>query len=114
MTQQLSLDLSTRPVAYQAHSKTSKAAGVSVAPKAGTKRGILLEFLRGRGKAGATDEEMQSMVPMVANTQRPRRVELVQGQHVRDSGRTRKTCSGDDAVVWCATEFCSGGGMPNA
>lgn len=114
MTQQLAFDLSPRPVAYQAHSKTSKAASLKVAPKAGTMRWVLLEFLRGRGQTGATDEEMQSMVPMVANTQRPRRVELVKGLHIEDSGRTRKTCGGDDAVVWCAAEFCSGGGMPNA
>jgi len=89
-------------VPYQPHSKTSKDAALRVLPKAGTKRSILLEFLRGRGLVGATDEEMQSMVPMAANTQRPRRVELALGHHIKDSGRTRQTISGDHAVVWIA------------
>jgi hypothetical protein len=48
---------------------------------------------------------MQSSLPMNPNTQRPRRVELVQGLWVVDSGRTRKTMGGDEAVVWVATEF---------
>lgn len=95
-------------IAYQPHSKTSKDAALRALPRVGTKRSILLEFLRGRGLVGATDEEMQTMVPMAANTQRPRRVELAQGLHIKDSGRTRKTISGDDAVVWCVAVASKG------
>jgi hypothetical protein len=101
---QLSFDLSPRP-AYQAHSKTSKAAAFNAQPKSGTKRAILLDFIQRQRHLGATDEEMQSSLPMNPNTQRPRRVELVQGLWVVDSGRTRKTMGGDEAVVWVATEF---------
>ena len=92
---------------YQAHSVTSKAASLSAEPTAGTKRAILLAFLRGRGIEGATDEEMQLIVPMAQNTQRPRRRELVKGLFVTDSGKTRKTVGGDVATVWIVKEFRS-------
>lgn len=101
----LNLVEKARKAPFQRHSSTSKAAAISAEPLAGTKRAILLAFLRGRGKEGATDEEMQASVPMNPNTQRPRRVELVQGNFVAASGRTRKTAGGDDAVVWIASEF---------
>lgn len=93
------------PAPFQRHSATSKAAALSAEPTAGTKRAIALAFLRGRGLVGATDEEMQELIPLTPNTQRPRRVELVKGKFVVDSGRTRKTRGGDDAVVWLAAEF---------
>ena len=86
----------------QRHSPTSRAAALAAEPHAGTKRAILLAFLRGRGDLGATDEEMQVCVPMSPNTQRPRRVELVEGRHIENSGRIRKTMGGVDAVVWIA------------
>jgi hypothetical protein len=101
----INFDFTPRSAPFQRHSSTSKAAALSAEPMAGTKRAILLGFLRGRGAAGATDEEMQTTVPMNPNTQRPRRVELVQGTFVVDSGRTRKTAGGDEAVVWVACEF---------
>lgn len=97
---QLAFDLTPRRSVYQPNSPTSKAAALRVEPSTGTKRWILLVYLRGCGPTGATDEEMQRHAPMNANTQRPRRVELV-----KDSGHTRKTLGGDDAVVWVAVEF---------
>ena len=103
--QQLGFDLSPRATPYQSHSATSKAAALSAEPSSGTKRGLLLAFLRGRGATGATDEEMQFLVPMNPNTQRPRRVELVQGGFIEDSHRTRPTLGGDDAVVWVCREY---------
>ena len=102
---QLAFDLAPRSTPFQIHSKTSIAASLSAQPKAGTKRAILLEFIQRQRHLGATDEEMQASLPMNPNTQRPRRVELVQGRFVLDSGRTRKTVGGDEAVVWVATEF---------
>lgn len=98
----ISFDFEPRKAPYQRHSATSKAAALSAEPQGGTKRAILLAFLRGRGLTGATDEEMQASVPMNANTQRPRRVELVQGHFIEDSKRTRATMGGDQAVVWVA------------
>lgn len=107
MLEQLSMsfDFSPRAAPFQRHSATSRSAALSAEPAAGTKRALLLAFLRGRGLAGATDEEMQTVVPMNANTQRPRRVELVQGHFIQDSKRTRATVGGDQAVVWVAKEF---------
>lgn len=101
----MNLDMTPRRAPYARGSATSKAASLSVEPTTGTKRAILLAFLRGCGAAGATDEEMQLNVPMNQNTQRPRRIELVKGLFVIDSGNTRKTVGGDDATVWIAKEF---------
>lgn len=93
-----------KPVPHQRHSPTSCAAADRVAPKAGTKRAQVLDYIR--SCSGATDEEMQQCIPMSPNTQRPRRVELLDAGFIRDSGRTRKTAGGDDAVVWVAVFAC--------
>ena len=90
---------------FQRHSATSRAAAVGIEPVAGTRRAKVLAYLRDCGRQGATDEEMQQRMPMSANTQRPRRVELVQGHFAVNSGRTRATVGGDEAVVWVAAEF---------
>ena len=87
---------------YQRHSATSKAAAAGVEPTAGTKRAKVLEYIRSCSAQGATDEEMQQCIPMLSNTQRPRRVELLKAGLIVDSGLTRKTVGGDDAVVWRA------------
>ena len=87
---------------YQSHSETSRAAAEAIASKAGTIRRVILDFLVGLGDHGATDEEIQTGLVMGANTQRPRRVELVRAGLVVDSGKTRPTLSGKAAVVWVA------------
>lgn len=81
------------------HPDTSKQAALRIAPKTGTKRATVLAAIT-RSADGLTDEEMQQQIPMSANTQRPRRVELVEGGFIRDSGRRRKTSSDDLAIVW--------------
>lgn len=96
---QAALDFDARP-RYVRTSDTSRAAQASAEPKAGTKRAIVLAFIRGRGAEGATDEEIQTGLPLSPNTQRPRRVELVDARLIRDSGRRRPTVGGDMAVVW--------------
>lgn len=101
---QLAMDFTAAPAPYQRHSRTSAAAAQNIEPKTGTKRALVLAFLRGRGAAGATDEEMQQQIPMPSNTQRPRRVELVAARLIKDSGRERNTSGGDAAVVWVAVE----------
>jgi len=90
---------------YQSKSPTSRAAAEAIAPRAGTLRRAVLDFLVGLGDHGATDEEMQTALKMGANTQRPRRVELVAGGFVVDSDQTRPTMSGKAATVWIATEY---------
>jgi hypothetical protein len=70
-------------------------------PAVGTLRRQLLDWLRLQPD-GATDEEMQTGVPMKPSTQRPRRVELLEGGLILDSGAKRKCESGREAVVWKA------------
>lgn len=91
------------PPPRQRRSRSSRAAADVVEPKVKTRREQVLDYLKGCGDAGATDEEMQARIPMGANTQRPRRVELVAALLVRDSGKTRITSGGDQAVVWITT-----------
>ena len=88
--------------AYQSHSPTSMAAAVEIAAKAPTLRGQVLRSLRDDGPA--TDEQIQQRLGMGANTERPRRRELQKLGLVVDSGRTRPTLSGRQAVVWAVAE----------
>lgn len=82
------------------HSATSKAAAENIESKAATLRAKVLNFIRRQGAQGATDEEIQRALRMPGNTQRPRRRELEQMSRIADSGITRPTSSGRQAVVW--------------
>lgn len=82
----------------QRHSETSIAAAVAIKPKVGSLHARVLTYLRDCGPA--TDEEMQTGIPMGANTQRPRRRELEMGGLIADSGKRRANSSGKMAVVW--------------
>lgn len=55
-------------------------------------------FLKAHGPA--TDEEMQSNIPMAANTQRPRRRDLQLNGLVVPTGEFRRTRAGRKAMVW--------------
>lgn len=89
---------------------TSAAALQLVAPKAGTQRELVLIVVRGeqgnltsRPAAGLTDVELAYRTGLPANSVRPRRVELVDGGWLEDSGQRRKH-NGRDHVVWTLTE----------
>ena len=87
----------------QAHSPTSVAAAKSIKKSIGPSHRRILEILAWmpwNDDGGWTDEEMQDHLDMGANTQRPRRCELVALGKIKDSGKTRPTRSGRDAVVW--------------
>lgn len=88
---------------YQRHSTTSHDAATRIEPAADTLRAEVYAFLRRTDLRGATDEEIAEALKMAGNTERPRRVELVDGGHVVDSLRRRKTHSGRNAVVWITT-----------
>ena len=81
-------------------SPTSEAAAEGIVPRAATLRRAVFDFIRSHGQWGATDEEGIEGTGIVASTYRPRRVELVTGGLVRDSGRTRPTKANRQAVVW--------------
>ena len=84
----------------QRHSRTSRAAAGSIKPRIGPLHRRILDFLDRRGSLGATDEEMQQVLDMAANTQRPRRRELQLAGRVEDSGAERLTKAARRAVVW--------------
>lgn len=63
-------------------------------------KGLVFAFLVGRGADGATDQEMQLGLGLHANSQAPRRVDLVREGVVVNTGKRRKTSSGHTAIVW--------------
>ncbi len=89
-------------LAHQSHSETSLAAAIAYAGRATTARERVFRLLEGSSE-GLTDEELQTLLGMSANTQRPRRVELERAGLVQDSGLTRETSAGMLAVVWVVT-----------
>lgn len=87
---------------FQGHSRTSYLAAVSIAPSAGTLRAEVYSCLMRAGLSGMTDEELCDALRMGGSTERPRRVELVDGGWVVDSRARRFVRSGRLAVVWRA------------
>lgn len=83
----------------QAHSPTSRAAAESIRHKIGPLHRRILVYLE-LCLLGATDEQMQDALKLGGNTLRPRRRELQLMNKIRDSGQTRPTQSGRQAVVW--------------
>ena len=90
---------------YQPHSATSTSAAKAIEPVAGTQRALIVERIRDAQSLGMTDGEIQYECEMAGDTVRPRRGELQKDGLIVDSGRTRKTASGRDAVVWVAVEY---------
>ncbi len=83
--------------------ETQRQAAIAAYPATGTWRLRVLKAVVAAGEHGRTDEELQAELGLNPSTQRPRRVELVEGGLVADSGRRRLTRSGRLAVVWVAT-----------
>lgn len=84
----------------QPHSPTSKAAAEAIEPAVGTLQARVLAYIRQCGLCGATDDELQRFLEMDPSTERPRRIELQRKGLIRDSGKTRPTRSGRQAIVW--------------
>lgn len=83
---------------------TQRQAAVAIYPASGTARRRVLDAIALSGDGGLTDEDMQDALNMNPSTQRPRRVELVEGGWVEDSGKRRSTASQRDAAVWVLTD----------
>lgn len=86
---------------------TSRAAAVKALGKSGTKRRAIFDAIVDayrRGYGGATDLELQRLLGIPANTERPRRVELVDAGLVRDSGHRRRA-DGTEHAVWEPTHW---------
>lgn len=78
---------------------TSKAAADSIAPSAGTLRGRIRDWLASRGTTGGTCDEVEVALDMRHQTASARCKELRDAGTILDSGRTRPTRSGRQAVV---------------
>ena len=83
-----------------AHSVTSTLSAEAIEAYERTGRAIVHRFLLERAEVGATDQEIQDATGLDQNTERPRRVWLMDHGIVKDSGLTRRTKSGRKAVVW--------------
>jgi hypothetical protein len=103
------IDLFT-PAPFVRKSETSAAAAESIGAVAGTIRAAVYRELQDRGKAGATDDELQTALGLRVQTETARRCELVDLGLVSDSGQTRKTSAGRLAVVWVAAPDRFGAG----
>lgn len=85
--------------------ETSKSAALEVMPRSGTQRMKVLEFIATCEDEGATDEDVRVCLDMRYSSENARRLELVEGGWVKDSGRTRPTDTGNQATVWILTSL---------
>lgn len=83
------------------HPETSQQAAERAFPKSGTNRWRVLQALL-HVPGGMTDEELTDYLDLPANSERPRRNELVRDGWVEDSGKRKLTASGTPAIVWRA------------
>lgn len=87
--------------------ETARLAALKNAPASGTQRHRVLRALTGLSPdktVGLTDDELSQLLAMSPNTLRPRRVELVEGGWVEDSGLRRNNQYGNTCIVWRCTE----------
>ncbi len=88
-------------------SSTSRHAAARIAGISSKLGGRILDVLRDAGCLGLTDQELQELLCMTGDSERPRRVELVEEGLVVDSGSRRRTPGGRLAVVWIAVPIAS-------
>jgi hypothetical protein len=81
---------------------TSRAAALSIMPRAGTLRAKVLATIIATN--GATNEQISDRTGMLLQTVCARVNELARGGFIEDSGRTNRGRSGRDAVVWVKKE----------
>lgn len=77
---------------------TSRSAAERIEHEVHRLRAIIWISLRDEGPA--TDEELQIRIGMSGDTERPRRGELLKLGMIEDTGTTRRTRSGREAIVW--------------
>ncbi len=82
---------------------TSVKAAIAAYPKAGTQRARIINLLL-CWDGGLTDAQMQSYLKMPESSQRPRRLELVEGGWLEDSGQRLAWRGHGEAIVWQLTD----------
>ncbi|MEK6591982.1 MAG: hypothetical protein AABZ67_02755, partial [Pseudomonadota bacterium] len=83
---------------FQKHSPTSREAARAISGKVGPMERELLVLFFHAGDYGWTDDALIEKVG--TQSVRPRRIYLTAIGKLRDSGTTRKTRTGRNAVVW--------------
>src|SRR5262245_19853296 len=83
-------------------SRTSVAAAEAKEPTKATDEGLVLRFLVRRGMDGATNDEIERELGLIHQNASARTRTLVLKGYVRDSGVTRATRTGRQAIVWIA------------
>lgn len=88
----------------RAHPVTSRDAAALVAPRTGTQRWRILQAFLHLAPGGLTSEQVEARTGLPANSVRPRLLELREDERMGgwlvDSGETRPTKSGAQAIVW--------------
>ncbi len=82
------------------HPETSHQAAMRAHLRSGTQRKTVLNLLKNAHPDGYIDEQMVQILGMNPNSQRPRRVELVEDGWIIDSGLRRLTSYNEEAIVW--------------
>ena len=90
-----------KPALAQEASATSRPAAAKIEPTRSRLQTLVYRAIaRAASPAGLTDQEIAAVTGLDPSTARPRRIELVEQQLVRDSGRKRPTRSRRMATVW--------------
>ncbi len=93
------------PTHHNAPNGTSEIAAQRAAKRAPADWRRILNFIRKRGAHGATDDEGERELRIIAQTYTPQRRKLAQDGLIFDSGKRRKTLRGCPAAVWIAAKF---------
>lgn len=93
------------PPPYHRTSATSRAAAESMQDAAGTIECRILAYVRARGPAGASSEEVSTALDLRVQTCSGRCATMLKHGRLLDSGRTRPTSSGRAARVLIHPDF---------
>ncbi len=94
------------------HPKTSHDAVKKARMTSGSHRKKIFDLIKRHREMGLCDHEIIDLTGLSPNTARPTRISLMKDGFVVNSGRTRKTPEGNDAIVWIADAFVSGTAVP--
>ena len=92
-----------RPPAHR-DSDTSSGAADRAAPRAPSRRELLLSMIRGAGSRGATIDELQQATGLLTQSVCPVVDVLKREGRIIDSGQRRPTRTGTPAKVWIVKE----------
>jgi len=80
---------------------TERQAAKNALGNSGNQRSRIYEYIASQPD-GATLDELASALGLLIQSATPRRKELEDAGLIRDSGKRRKTASGNNSIVWIA------------